>query len=169
MKRYLPFVLIALGALLVLTGAGSAYLNQLVQNPQPAPLPVRLAGLSLIAKNEGAIALREVSELHGQDFLLTSGAVGRYGTNHEATLWVSGAPHPLIAARMIASMHEKIGQGNSPFVPLGTRQHNQHTIHELEGMGQKHFYFQSGNLIVWLAVDPELAEQVLQETLAFYR
>jgi hypothetical protein len=34
--------------------------------------------------------------------------------------------------------------------------------------GQKHFYFQSRKLIVWFAVDPERAEEALNQILKFY-
>ncbi len=35
-------------------------------------------------------------------------------------------------------------------------------------MGQRHFYFQSAAQVIWLAADPEMAEQALKEALAFY-
>jgi hypothetical protein len=35
-------------------------------------------------------------------------------------------------------------------------------------MGQKHFYFQSGDLLIWLAADQEIAEQAISQVLEFY-
>jgi hypothetical protein len=35
-------------------------------------------------------------------------------------------------------------------------------------MGQRHFYFQSGSLVVWLAADDTLAEPALEQVAAFY-
>jgi hypothetical protein len=35
-------------------------------------------------------------------------------------------------------------------------------------LGQKHFYFQSGELIVWLAANVQDAELTLAESLTFY-
>jgi len=66
-------------------------------------------------------------------------------------------------------MREKITSSTGlPFTPAGERQIDGRTIYLLEGMGQQHFYFQSGNLVVWMAVDPPLADQALTEILAFY-
>ena len=67
-------------------------------------------------------------------------------------------------------MRDKIARtsGSSPFSPVGERKDGSRTIYELDGMGQKHFYFQSGKLIVWLAVDLESAEEVLAQVLKFY-
>lgn len=41
-------------------------------------------------------------------------------------------------------------------------------VYVLEGMGQKHYYSQAKNLVIWLAVEPGLADQALQQTLEVY-
>jgi hypothetical protein len=115
-------------------------------------------------------AIDDVSRLHGGDFPLSSGAVGMYGTDHSITLWVAGAPYQTMADRMLVAMREKIAKpsGNAPFSPVGERQDGSRIVYELDGMGRKHFYFRSGKLIVWLAADPERAEDALTQTLMFY-
>jgi hypothetical protein len=170
MKRLFPLALIGLGLLLIMVTAGFWSFNQKLGNPAPAPLPEVVAGLSLTEAVQGDQAIAEFSRLHGSDFPLTSGAVGMYGGNHSATLWVAGAPFKLMTGRMLAAMRDKIAstKGRSPFSPVGERQEGSRTIYELDGMGQKHFYFQSGKLIVWLAVNPERAEDVLNQVLMFY-
>jgi hypothetical protein len=35
-------------------------------------------------------------------------------------------------------------------------------------MGQEHFYFQSKNLVIWVAVDPAFVETVKQQILEAY-
>jgi hypothetical protein len=65
-------------------------------------------------------------------------------------------------------MKDKIAEGNSPFTPTGERPDGSRVIYELGGMGQKHFYFQSGDLLIWLAADVDLAEQALGQVLVFY-
>jgi hypothetical protein len=110
----------------------------------------------------GPQAEADFSNLHGKQFPLTSGAVGIYG-NRQATLWVAGAPLNLMAARMVIAMRDKIAEGNSPFTPNGEYQDNQRTIYILEGLGQKHFYFQSQNLVIWLAADADIADAALQK------
>jgi hypothetical protein len=115
-------------------------------------------------------SISEVARLHGNDFSLSSGAVGMYGTDHSIILWVAGAPYQTMADWMLVAMREKIAMpsSNSPFSPVGERQDRSRTIYELDGMDQKHFYFQSGKLIVWLAADPKWAEEALSQTLQFY-
>ena len=69
---------------------------------------------------------------------------------------------------MVEAMRERIAEGNSPFTPLSQTTDKNRTVYVLEGMGQKHFYFQSKNLVVWVAVEPALAEAVIQQILEAY-
>ncbi len=94
--------------------------------------------------------------------------MGIYGDGAQATVWVSGTPINLLAAELLKAMRNRIAEGNSPFTPVAERQDGGRTVYELDGMGQKHFYFQSSTLVIWLAADSEIAEQALKEMLAFY-
>jgi hypothetical protein len=69
---------------------------------------------------------------------------------------------------MISDMRDKIDQAETPFTPLGESVDGQCRVYELVGMGQQHFYFHSGNLLIWPAVKGEDAELALQQTLDFY-
>jgi hypothetical protein len=118
----------------------------------------------------GEKAIAEFTRLHGNDFPLTSGAVGMYGSDHFVTLWVAGGPFKPVADRLLEAMHDKIAgsTGESPFIPVGELLDGTRTVYELDGMGQKHYYFQSGKLIIWLAVNPLRTEEVLTTVLKFY-
>lgn len=168
LKQILPLIYIVAGSLLLLSGVGYALFSQAVRDPSPAPLPEQLAGLPMVRRTTGWQAANEISRLHRKEFLLTSAAVGVYGSEEQATLWVSGAPLELLSARLLSSMKEAIARGNSPFTPIGERLYGERVVYALEGMGKKHFYFQSGNLLIWLAADPSLAEEALKEGLEFY-
>jgi len=170
MKRLFPVCLMGIGILILLVSVGFWGYNQKVRHPSSAPLPESVADLDLTESLLAERAITEFTRLHGVDFPITSGAVGMYGTDHSATLWVAGAPLRPVAGRMLVAMREKIAStsGRSPFSPVGERQDGTRTVFELDGMGQKHFYFQSGKLIVWLAVDPERAEEALTQVLKFY-
>jgi len=85
-----------------------------------------------------------------------------------AMLWVAGVPAKVMAARMVNEMEQAIANGESPFTPTGTRRVNGRTLYELTGMGQRHYYFQSGSLVVWLAADDPIAETALADALNFY-
>lgn len=167
-KKIIALAMIASGALISLGGVGYAQINHRISNPAPAPIPGEVASLSLTRVATGWQAVREVSRLHGKDFPLTSAGVGGYGADESITIWATGAPVRPLAWRMLVAMRDKIAENNSPFTPLGERRDRRRAVYELEGLGQKHFYFQSGNLIVWLAVDEELAEQALAQILEYY-
>jgi hypothetical protein len=156
-----------LGTLIVLAAFGWAYVENSISHPAALTLPVQLAGLPLSSQMTGPQAVADFSNLHGEQFPLTSGAVGFY-CNNRATIWVAGAPLSLMAARLVTAMRDKIAEGNSPFTTSGEYQDNKRTIYALEGMGQKHFYFQSHNLVIWLAADADIADAALQQLKEIY-
>ncbi|MFA5873876.1 MAG: hypothetical protein WC832_07915 [Anaerolineales bacterium] len=162
MKRSLSITLMFLGTLFAVAALIWASFEKAIGNPASLTLPEQLAGLPLSSQMNGPQAVTDFSNLHGEQFPLTSGAVGIYG-DHQATLWVAGAPLNLMAARMVTAMRDKIAEGNSPFTPTNEYQDNQRTIYILEGMEQKHFYFQSHNLVIWLAADADIADAALQQ------
>ena len=91
------------------------------------------------------------------------------GSSHQnVKLWVGETFWKIIAKRMIVDMRDEIATGSSPFRPEGERFINDRTIYVLDGMGQKHFYYQSGKLIIWLAADENIAEQALYEVLEYF-
>jgi hypothetical protein len=168
MKRYSPFLLISAGLLILLSGFTYWRFNTLITNSSPAPLPEEIADLPLVRESTGRQASKEIASMHRKEFPLSSAAVGVYGKENQVTVWVSGSPFELMAGRMLEDMGKRIAQGNSPFMPLGERTKSSRRVFELKGMGQKHFYFQSGKLVIWVAVRPDLAEPVLEQILQFY-
>ncbi|MBC8506467.1 MAG: hypothetical protein ISR58_04505 [Anaerolineales bacterium] len=164
----LPVILIALGGLFLISVLGYGYYNLILSNPKPASLPEIVAEFSLQRHVFGTQAVDEINQLHRLEFPLSSGAVGIYGENGEITIWVSGAPAKWMAARLTNDMEERIAEANSPFSALDERDGGYRLIYEVDGLGQKHFYFQSGKLLIWLAADHAIAEDVLIDTLEFY-
>ncbi len=168
MKRTLSILLIALGLLTLFFSLGTYLLNRALASPSAAPLPDQIADLPRITQVYGAEAVVEINRLHVKEFLLTSGAVGVYWTKNQATLWVSGAPLEIVAQQILIAMRDKIAEGNSPFQQTGERQDVERIVYELDGLGQKHFYFRSGKLIVWVGVDEPYADRVLVDILEFF-
>jgi len=143
MKRILPLGLIAAGILLILGTAGWFFLRNPAAQPVAVDIPDSIAGLEATNISTGAQAIAEFENLHGKQFPVTSGVIGIYGQN-QITLWAAGAPSESIASQMVISMRDKIAMGNSPFTPMAEIEDDNRTVYVLEGMGQKHFYFQSG-------------------------
>ena len=167
MKRSFPLVLITLGLLLTVSALGQLYLNNGPSSSGVINLPKELAGLSLTQTRMGSEAIAEFADLHGKEFPVVAGAIGIYGDS-QITLWVAGAGSESTAIEMTRAMQSKIAQGNSPFTPVNEINDRNRKIYALEGMGQKHYYFQSNNLVIWLAVDPNLADEALQQILEIY-
>lgn len=167
LKRFGPGALIAVGVLVLLAAIGYGAYAEALANPGAAAVPDAVAGARLVQKIVGPEAVAEVTRLHGKEFPLTSGAMATY-RNGTATLWVTSVPASPMAAEMVRAMTDRIAEGRSPFRPTGTHEIDGRSVYELIGMGQRHFYFQSGSLVIWLAADEAIAEKALMETLTFY-
>ena len=166
-RRRTAMVLIGIGAL-VLMGS-IAYLLAGAQT-NTLPLPQTLAELALTNATYGPEAVTEINRLHGKEFPLTAGAMGAYSDGKtNAALWVSKFASRAVAQQIVDAMRDKIAEGRSPFEPVGTRRVGARTIYELDGLGQKHFYFQSNDLVIWLAVDPAIASQAVSQMLEVYQ
>ncbi len=167
MRNYIHLALIGLGIILILLSGGVYLYGSGILQSAVAPLPDQLASLPLAMKMTGTQATEEFDMLHNQHFPLTSGAVGIYG-DQKVALWVGGAPFNFMAAGLVTAMRDKISEGRSPFTPIDEFEDGGRTIYALEGMGQKHYYFQSKNLVIWLAADPSIADEALEQTLEAY-
>ncbi len=163
-QRRTAIVLIGLGVLVLLGSFAYLLAGTRVST---LSLPQTLAQLPLTSATYGLEAVTVINRLHGKEFPLTAGALGRYG-NDRATLWVSQFASRAVAGQIVDAMRDKIAAGRSPFEPIGARQVGSRPIYELSGLGQQHFYFQSNDLVIWLAVDQALAGQVLPPTLEVY-
>jgi hypothetical protein len=168
LRHYFAVGLVGLGALLLAASLVYWRYTEALASPDDVAVPGSLAGERLTQQEAGVEAVEDITRLHGKEFPISAGAMGLYGGG-AATLWVSGSPAAPMAAAMVRAMRDKIAEGRSPFTLLGTRSLSGSEIYELTGMGQSHFYFQAGALVVWLAADEALAEAALQEALTFYQ
>lgn len=166
--RLFAFGLITAGFLVVALGIVVYFSSGTGQNPDTPLIPHELVELPLTHLITGQEALFEINQLHGKAFPLTAGAVGRYSTEDEAIIWVAEAADEAAAKEILLAMRDRISEGNSPFTPTSELQTGNRTIYMLDGLGQKHFYFQSRNLIVWTAADTPLYERVVAQVLSFY-
>lgn len=167
MKRFLPLALIALGTLVILAVLILFYRKDNGSASLTVDVPQQIAGVRMSDSKTGDDAIEDVAQMHGKEFPVLYGAIAIYG-DRKITLWVSGAPSADIALQMTNAMRDKIAQGNSPFTPTEEIRDNNRTVYVLEGMGQVHYYFQSGDRVIWLAVDPAIADKALKQILEVY-
>ena len=167
-KVWLARVLVASGLIIILSALGFLLYQQSAGNIAATPLPDSVADLSMSRSVVGSPALDELTWLHGQEFQLNKGAVGTYGEGEEITLYVAGTQLSFMAGRLVDAMYDKIARSDTPFKPIAERDQGGRTIYELQGMGQRHFYFRSNDLVVWLAVNESIAEMALTQVLDFY-
>lgn len=164
-QRRTAMVLIGIGALVLMGSLAYLLAGTRVST---LTLPPTLAELPLTNATYGPEAVTEINRLHGKEFPLAAGAMGAYADG-KATLWVSKFASRAVAQQIVDAMRDKIAEGRSPFEPVGTQRVRARTIYGLDGLGQKHFYFQSNDLVIWLAVDPAIAGRALSQTLEVYQ
>jgi hypothetical protein len=167
MKRVSPLTLVTIGILLCLAAFGQLYRDNRGASLETGGLPTQIAGLDLTDSVSGESAIAEFTSLHGKEFPVTDGSIGYYGDGR-VTLWLAGTSKQSIAAEMVGSMQVRIAEGNSPFTPVKEIQDNNRIVYVLDGMGQKHYYFQSNNLVIWLASDSPVADEAIQQILDVY-
>jgi hypothetical protein len=167
MKRIFAVGLMVIGVWLVVGAIGWAFFDHPSSRSSEGTLRDSIAGLPLTSSTTGAQAIQEVSSMHGKEFPIEFGEIGIYG-NLEITLWVAGAASDEVAAQMTTAMQAKIAQGNSPFTPTKEIQNKDRKVYVLDGMGQQHYYFQSKNSVIWLTVNPSVADAAIQQILEDY-
>ena len=161
LRRWLPLSAAAVGLVLLITGSVLAFLNATYQRPLAPDLPRRLAGLALVSWSDGPQAIAEVGRMHAADLALDSAAIGRYGDAGQVVLWISQTPDSAAASNMTEAMRTRINAVDSPFTQVALRPRQAGPITELEGMGQRHYFYASGSTVIWLGAEPALAEQAL--------
>ncbi len=169
MRKILPIFFLIAGLLLVV--GASAYLWHLalpIPKADTSTPPEQVAGVKRMQLLTGPEAIASINQLHGKDFPLTGGQVAVYGEN-SLTLWVSETADEAAAKALTNQMAATIAQGNSPFTDEGELAVGGFSIHALSGLGQVHYYWQSRNLVVWVAADEALASQSLHELMTFYK
>ena len=146
-----PMIVMAIGLVVLIIAAMAAPVALRLMNPGAAALPPMLGGMPIQGAIYAAQAVDTIDQMHSKSFPLSSGAVGVYGPFNEAVLYISGAPTEGLAKRMTVEMTERISESETPYTPTGEELIGPTRVYVLEGHGQQHFYFQAGDLLVWLA------------------
>ena len=156
-----------MGSARVLTGVGlatvfAAIVVALLANTSKPPsetepqdvlrVPAALAGTPIVTSLRGAAALADVSRLHGKTIAAVDAVVARYRDG--TTLWVSASSSALEASRLFWRMNRRIANGTEVFSAPRPQEIAGRSVFVTEGIGQIHYYYQSGARLIWLAVPP---------------
>ena len=166
-KRLLSYIFFVLGIVIV---AGALWYSlHIGRFKKVVPdIPQTIAGVAMTQFFSGNEAVVSIQQLHGVDVPLVGGVVAAYG-DQNIILWVSDAGSEGEAAILTDLMGIRISEGRSPFTVLGDFELEGKTIYALDGMGQAHYYWQSGELVIWLAADVDLAESAVREMAVFFQ
>ncbi len=128
-------------------------------------LPQVIGSLRLEQTQSGEEARREIDRLHGKEIDFRRGYIGTYG-NGRATLWISEYDSEGEATEGIAKMAQRIQaskKGN--FWHFREMSIQGMRVYFVVGMGQAHYFFQKGERVIWLAVDPSLAKVAIRDAI----
>ncbi len=165
-------LLSGIGILLVLAAVLAALLaNTGIPTAGQSPTgtlraPPLLGGARLTASVRGPAALDEVARLHGKRIDAADALVARYEGG--STLWMSASRSGLGATALLWRMNRRMAGGAGPFSAPRAMEVHGRTVFATTGLGARHFYYQSGNTVLWLQAREDLAEAALQDLLIHY-
>lgn len=115
-------------------------------------VPQALAGTPILTSVRGPAALAEVNRLHGTTIAGDDALIARYQDG--TTLWISASPSALDASRLLWRMNRRMAGGTELFDAPRTQEWRGRTVFVTEGLGQTHYYYQSGTRVLWVSVPP---------------
>ena len=135
-------------------------------NSTDIPLPQSIGSMRLDKVQSGEEARQEIDRLHGKQISLLRGYIGMYvAENGRGQLWVSEHSSDSEATEAVEKMAHGIQQGKQQeFWHFRKMKIERRPVYLAVGMGQAHYFFQSGAKVIWLAVDPSLAKEAIRDT-----
>ncbi len=131
-------------------------------------LPNKLSELSLfkVILNEEATSI--INKMHGKQLDDCKNYIAYYGSNDSKNiLYVSVYKNAETAKTNLKSMATKMASGSSVFSPLKHSKMGDNVHFETNGMGLKHFFYRTDNILIWWQVEPDEAEASYNDLLKF--
>ncbi|RMF88078.1 MAG: hypothetical protein D6736_11470 [Nitrospinota bacterium] len=126
--------------------------------------PPALGTLRLVHALQGEEALQVINRLHGKEVAGEESYIAHYEKEGAvAMLYVSQASSAEQATRQVENMAERIKQGNTPFYHLKVLQREGTPVYSALGQGQIHYFYRREATVIWLAVDPRVAQEALTQ------
>lgn len=117
-------------------------------------------------KNKEATAI--INKMHGKALDDCKNSIAYYGSNDSKNiLYVSVYESAENAKANIMNMAMKMANGSSVFSPL-TYGKMGHDVHfKTEGMGLKHYFYRTDNILIWWQVEPDKADITYNDLLKY--
>jgi hypothetical protein len=151
-------IYVSMIVILILSLYFISYLQDEEDDNVEVEFPQTLNGLELQYEYGGDRAMSEITNMHQGDFDIEEGFVGYYesGTGGSAYFWVSICADEAAAIDLAEKMTIKISTVQTPFstpVSVSDDYEQVEYIYYTSGTGQDHYYWQDGELLIWVALD----------------
>ena len=121
-------------------------------------LPKKLGDLSLAKVIQNKKATVIINKMHGKKLYDCKNYIAIYGNyNSKNILYVSVYKNAEKAETNIKSMSMKMANGSSVFSQLTHTKMGDSVHFETEGMGLKHYFYRTDNILIWWQVEPDKA------------
>jgi len=131
-------------------------------------LPQKLGGLNLAKVIQNKKATVIINKMHGKKLDNSKNYIAIYGNNRSKNiLYVSVYENAEKAKMNIKNMAMKMANGSSVFSSLTHTKIGDKFYFETEGMGLKHYFYRTDNILIWWQVESDKAEATLNDLLTF--
>ncbi len=121
-------------------------------------LPKKLGDLSLAKVIQNKKATVIINKMHGKKLYDCKNYIAIYGNYHSKNiLYVSVYENAEKAETNIKNMSIKMASGSSVFSPLTHTKIGDNVHFETDGMGFKHYFYRTDNILIWWQVEPDKA------------
>ena len=137
-------------------------------NTNKSCLPGKLGELNLIKVIEKEEATRIINNMHGKHLDDCNNLIAHYGNNPSKNiLYISVYTDDEKAKENLKRMAMKMANGSPVFSPLTYSNMGENVHFETDGMGLKHYFYRTDNILIWWQVEPDKAEATYNDLLKF--
>ena len=131
-------------------------------------LPQKLGDLNRAKVIQNQKAAGIINKMHGKRLDDCENFIAYYGNNQSKNiLYVSVYERAETAKENLKSMAMKMANGSPVFSPLKHGKMGENIHFETQGMGLKHYFYRTDNILIWWQVTPDQAETTYNDLLKF--
>ena len=131
-------------------------------------LPKKLGDLSLFNVIQNQEATRMINKMHGKTLDDCKNYIAHYGNDPSKNiLYVSVYENSETAKTNLKNMAMKMANGSFIFSPVIHTKMGNTVYFETEGMGLKHYFYRTENILIWWQVEPDYAEATSDDLFEF--